>query len=286
VSDQPPGFGYPGPPFFSDIGRFVIGYSPLGGPVLSPTTPGIVNTINSFAYDQYSDDDGVQAFAAAYNQLQAAFLYWFNTVGMWLAVYTSPSISGLLLDWVGQGIYGYARPVLLARGLPGTGPLGTIVFGFPPPFGEAMIAPTPAYYATDDDVYKRCLTWHLYRGDGKQFGIKWLKRRVMRFLLGTNGTDFVIDQTYRISVTFGTGTATIRILNAVETITGGAIFGRFGFGFSAPGAPVGGYPLGTDTGASMALSPTFAFGPTFAEAVASGALELPLMWSWSVEVIG
>ena len=36
----------------------------------------------------------------------------------------------------------------------------------------------------DDDTYRRCLTWHYQKGDGKYFNIRWLKRRVMRFERG------------------------------------------------------------------------------------------------------
>ena len=44
--------------------------------------------------------------------------------------------------------------------------------------------------AVTDDVFKRILTWHFYKGDGKNFSVRWLKRRIWRFLQGANGTDF------------------------------------------------------------------------------------------------
>ena len=55
-------------------------------------------------------------------------------------------------------------------------------------------------YTTSDDIYQRLLTWHFYKGDGKIFSIKWLKKRVMRFLIGANGTAPLLDYTYPVSI--------------------------------------------------------------------------------------
>jgi hypothetical protein len=43
------------------------------------------------------------------------------------------------------------------------------------------------FYIVDDDLYKRILTWHLFKGDGKYFDVRWWKRRIMRFITGVNG---------------------------------------------------------------------------------------------------
>lgn len=110
---------------------------------------------------------------------------WLNQVN--LPIYTGPLIIGYFLDWVSRGLYGYERP----SGMP-------------------------------DDILKRALTWHLYKGDDKYFDVRWLKRRVMRFLDGINGTDQGTSTTYNVSVTFGTGyTALIQAGNTVIT---GAVY--------------------------------------------------------------
>jgi hypothetical protein len=65
------------------------------------TTP-LQQTIPSYLYAQYSDDENLQAFVDAYNSLSQGYLDWFNSRP--LGLYTSPNIAGPLLDWVGQGV--------------------------------------------------------------------------------------------------------------------------------------------------------------------------------------
>jgi len=45
------------------------------------------------------------------------------------------------------------------------------------------------FYELPDDIFKRILTWNLYKGDGNRFSMRWLKRRIARFLFGVNGID-------------------------------------------------------------------------------------------------
>jgi hypothetical protein len=50
-------------------------------------------------------------------------------------------------------------------------------------------------YLTNDDTYRRILTWHFYKADGNYFSTEFIKRRVWRFLYGANGlsTDYAVD---------------------------------------------------------------------------------------------
>jgi hypothetical protein len=159
----------------------------------------VQNVIPSYLYVQYNDDSDLQAFVASYNSYAQTYLNTFNQLN--LPVYTNGGISGTLLDWVATGLYGYPRPGLPTTGTPEIGPFNTYTLD-----GLAFNATIPpvgqTYYATTDDIYKRCLTWHFYKGDGKVFNIKWLKRRIIRFLYGINGSNPNIDQTYGISVAF------------------------------------------------------------------------------------
>jgi len=151
----------------------------------------------AYVYDQYSDDADVQAFVAAFNSLAQGYLQWFNDTP--LGVYTSPNISGALLDWIGQGIYGVARPVVATESQYQTGtfnaqPYNTLAFNTL----NVVISGT-AQIATDD-YYKRALTWYFYKGDGKQFSTTWLKKRVARFLYGSDGQDVSPSELFNVGV--------------------------------------------------------------------------------------
>jgi hypothetical protein len=177
------------PPPPSSVGS---GYPPTGAVTLT-------QTIGQYLYEQYNDDADLQAFVDAYNRMVQSYIEWFVSVP--LPVYTTPAISGPLLDWVGTGLYGYPRPVLQSGRNTNIGPYNT--FKFNQIVYNGFIRNTQqSVVTTDDDTYKRLLTWHLYKGDGKVFSVEWLKRRVIRFLAGVNGTDVDIDNTFAISVTF------------------------------------------------------------------------------------
>lgn len=144
----------------------------------------LADIIKAYAYRQYADDDNIQAFFTAMNDGTQNYLDWFNQVG--LAYY--PGLSGDLLDWVGTGLYGMPRPEVENLGNPGQGTLNTQVLNSSPL--NTFIEPTASTgYTLSDDVYKRILTWSLFKGDGKNFNMRWMKRRVMRFLVGANGID-------------------------------------------------------------------------------------------------
>lgn len=178
-----------------------------------PTSVQVV--IPAYVYEQYADDENVSAFFQAFNIIAQRYLNWFNQVA--LAIYTNTNIEDALLDWIGQGIYGYARPVLPMGGARNIGPFNTWTLNSLQFNGGRRVGPTTLFITTDD-IYRRCLTWHFYKGDGKVFSIRWLKRRVNRFLTGINGADVPNDTTYQIGVQIvGSAQATINIT------TGGAI---------------------------------------------------------------
>ncbi len=171
-----------------------------------PNTPpqpiSLQNTIPAYPFEQYADDPAIQAFFAAYNALAQEYVAWFNSIN--LPVYTGAQISGPLLDWVGAGLYGMARPTLPYGQATRIGAIDTYTLDGIALNAGAVLS-SGGVYSTTDDIYKRILTWHLYAGDGKVFNIRWLKRRIMRFLYGVNGTDCIIDQTYQVSVSFSSG---------------------------------------------------------------------------------
>ena len=197
--------------------------------------------IPAYVYQQYADDDTIQAFFAAYNQIAQTYLNWFNQIN--LPIYTGPLIVGSLLDWVGQGIYGVSRPTIsvsqtdFSRGDFDTYVLNSI------DFNQGDNTTTSTLFTVTDDIYKRILTWTLYKGDGSTFNILWLKRRIARFLAGVNGIDYT-GPTTQISIQFNSPYA------CTITLTPGTI------------------PLTT--------------APIFQAAVASGAIQLPFQISFNV----
>lgn len=151
-----------------------------------PTPSSLQAIIPSYIYRQYADDDNVHAFFIAFNQLAQGYLDWFNATP--LAVYTGAGIVGPLLDWVGANLYGIPRPVLSSSTSYINGALSTVPLNtFQVNFQNVQINGTATLVT--DDYYKRVLTWWLYKGDGQQMTIPWIKRRVARFLYGVNGAD-------------------------------------------------------------------------------------------------
>jgi hypothetical protein len=263
---------------------------------------GLTRTIPAYLYQQYTDDADLMAFFAAYNQIQQDYVDTFNALN--LPIYTGPLISGALADWVMKGLYGYPRPTLYT---PRNNPIGPLNTWYPNYSGVGpnmlrYLGPQNAVVA-DDDLYKRCLTWHYMKGDGKYFNVRWLKRRVMRFLIGGAGTSPPIDQTNQISVTFGPNyECTIRIVLHVRTVVGGALpnlFGPNGTRVISGRAEFGGLVvLSAGSVTSMGLGtqpngmistvtnlPPIPNADDFREAVMTGVLELPFQFTYDV-VIG
>ena len=215
--------------------------TPIPGPFppSGPTT--VTTTIPSYLYQEYADDDDLQAFVAAYNTMAQQYVDWFTQVG--LPVYTGDAISGGLLDFVAAGLYGLPRPTLQSGRSTNTGPFNTYRFNTTT-FNGHKQSGAQNFFLTNDDAYKRILTWHYYKGDGKVFNIRWLKRRIVRFLVGVNGTSPNVDATYQVSVTFSPPSQV-----NINIISG---------------------------------SSSFPLAPVLQQAIQSGALELPFQFNYVI----
>jgi hypothetical protein len=169
------------------------------------TTP-LQQIIPSYLYREYADDQNLQAFVDGFNSLSQGYLSWFNNTP--LGLYTSPNINGPLLDWIGQGVYGITRPVLstqssIVRAGYNVFPYNTV------PYDYLSFSASGTAEVASDDIYKRLLTWILYRGDGQMFTIGWLKNRVNRFINGAGGSDYpVLNDPPSITVSGNTFTVT------------------------------------------------------------------------------
>lgn len=239
-------------------------------PPAGPTT--LTKTINAYLYQQYNDDDDLAAFVDAYNEFSQQYVDWFVNIG--LPVYTGAQITGPLLDWIAAGLYGMTRPVLPSGVGRLRGPYNT--FDYNDDVYNGLRSEQPSnVFVTTDDVFKRILTWHLWKGDGKIFNIRWLKRRVMRFLTGDNGTAGQTDETYPVSVTFGVGNqVNINLLSVRRIATGGAIYGagRYNTFFYNE--------LDTRT----VITPVSPLVPIFKAAMDAGALEVPFQFVFVVNI--
>lgn len=186
--------------------------------------------IPAYLYQQYADDDNLAAFSNAFNTAGQYYLDWFASIN--LAYY--PGLSGDLLNWVAEGVYGQARTSLAAAATSAVGPFGTLTFGSAPL--KKYTPPSQTYYSLTDDAFQRILTWNFYKGDGRRFSMRWLKRRIMRFLLGVNGTDpqpwqpgFVVgcENTQPISVVVSSHIVTVSIdqvlLSSLTQLTPGIL---------------------------------------------------------------
>ena len=255
-----------GPAFGEGPLPFTPSISPF--PPAQPTS--MTTIIPSYLYEEYSDDSDLQAFVSSYNQLAQTFL---NTVAnLNLPIYTADAISGPLLDWVAQGLYGISRPSLFTGESTIVGELNTYEMNVQKLDWSEIVGPTNVT-ATSDDTFKRIITWAFYKGDGKTFNVQWLKRRIMRFLIGEDGTAPPIDQTDQISVTFGANNSgDIRFIDQITKIISGAIFNNF--------------EMNTQmiNGLNLMITPLtpLPYRLLFQEAVETGALELPFQIVWTV----
>jgi len=246
------------------------------GPAFSGgTTVTSLGGLGSYLYVQYQDDDDLQAFVAAYNQLANIYVMWFGLTP--LPAYTSSAIVGALLDLVAAGIYGMIRPSLSSGLNRDLGPFNT--YGFNTlEFGRRRLVGPNNVTVTTDDIFKRIVTWRFYKGDGNTFNIRWLKRRIVRFLIGADGAAPNVDSTYNISVTYGPGIISIRIAPDTRTILGGALFNRTGFNVM----PTAAYN-DLVTKANFVPNP-YQYAPQLQEAMNSGVLLLPFQYKFVLTI--
>jgi hypothetical protein len=236
---------------------------------------GVTRPIPSYLYQEYSDDDDLQAFVAAQNSMMQDIVDTFNSLN--LADYTQPNITGALLDWVAQGIYGFSRPSLSSGRYKTFGPYNTGAYNTQVYDWWKLTFPD-VVSITNDDLFKRILTWHISKRDGKYFNIEWLKKRIMRFLFGVNGTQPNIDNAYQVSITFGPNReVTIRFVTGNRTVTSGAIYDQNQFTYNT-------YTYNALSTNQTNLTP-LPYIDMFQEAVQSGILELPFQFNYTI-VIG
>ena len=218
----------------------------------------------AYLFQQYADDVNLQAFIYADNQIMQQYLDWLNAIN--LPIYTTLNDSNLL-DFVGQSVYGIPRPTIQSGFSGLIGAYNTFAFNGGSPFNGVKSSSAGGDFVTDD-IYKRVITWNFYKGDGQIFNFEWLKRRILRFIYGTNGQDVEISSVYGVSVTISGQAITINIETSSllnPSIKDGVIF---------YGATLGNfYTLQTSVIANILKN-----------ALLSGACPLPFQYTYTVSV--
>jgi hypothetical protein len=277
---------------------------PVGGsfrnwPPEGPT--GLIGVMYAYLYQEYSDDDDLQEFVKVLNAMQQDYVDTFNAIQ--LPIYPklppvsvghpiTPAARSALADWAMHGIYGWIRPTVYSTSAKLIGPLNTWWLNYPIPLNELEVIEPAGRLTADDDFFKRTLTWHFQKGDGKYFNIRWLKRRVMRFLIGAQGTCPHIDNTDRISIKFGPNWGcTIHIVTKEVRVESGAFPNGFGPNGLMPGAPFfSGAPVLVGSVTPNALVsdfdqlPPVDYADRLEQAVIAGILELPFQFRFNVFV--
>lgn len=261
--------------FPSAIGCFVIGASPItsGGPCIDVDDGLFCTAIKSYLYWQYRDDDNLQAFVDSYNTQAQRFVTWFCQLD--LPIYTMDPVSGALLNWVGAGLYGYPRPVLGRGHQVLQGPYNTWEFNTLRYNQRRIVGDFIAENVTDD-LYRRCLTWHFFKGDGRVFNVTYLKKRIMRWLTGVDGTNPGIDQTYRISVSFGLCCqVNITLVRYRSRLVRNSRYNTFRYNTTRY----------NDSAVEVTIiADPFEFGRQLKEAIEQGVLELPFQYSYIIKI--
>jgi len=263
--------------------------------------------IPSYLYQQYYDDQDLQAFVSAYNSLSQEYLNWMDTLN--LPIYTTK--TGASLYWIARGIYGITRPALATPfqvsllGVYDTVPYDTTAYS------ENITAFPISFYPVTDDYFKRIITWNFYKGDGFQYTTQWLKRRVFRFLFGLDGVSPFIDQTYSGGIpAVLTGCTISGTTLTVGAVTSGAIIPYMtlsGDGVTEPCYIVSGSELTWTISRSLTISsptamkglngvgvtytapntivitiPDLPIAPIFQAAIQAGVLAVPFQYTYTI----
>lgn len=229
----------------------------------------LTQQIPAYPYQQYSSDENVSAYFTAYNELSQQNFDSINSVQ--LPIYLNQ--NGALLDWAVAGIYGIIRQPLSSGTQRPEGPYNTYEMNVQRLEQYKLVTSSSTYNPTDI-IFQRITQWNTFKGDGYQFTIRWLKRRVQRFLSG----NIFPDQTYQISVQFvGENSVDIVLSSAIRKVLNSADYN---------------VPNYNQLGASFNYAKTESSNPTpmayaadLQAAVQSGALLLPFQYQFTVVIL-
>ncbi|EKN3637428.1 hypothetical protein ACNKYB_000867 [Yersinia enterocolitica] len=229
--------------------------------------------IRAYLYQQYNDDENIQAFVDAYNTLAKDIYGWMKDAN--LPVFVGGYNAGDQLRWIALGIYGVKPPVLSSDKRRISGPFNAMLFN-QLPYNGRVVKNESEQVVASDDVFKRVMTWNYYKGDGFNFTIPWLKRRIMRFLTGVDGVDVVNDQRWSISVLFSSSGASISIVKGYRKLTSSSLYNASTFNTRS-------FNQKTSV---LIKSNEYEFASLFKQAFDSGLLHMPFYQPVSVTIVG
>lgn len=181
----------------------------------------------AYPYGEYSDDEDIVAVFNSFNtEAQAIFLWLVSTC---LCDYRQDPVSGSLLDWVAEAIYGMNRRMVpSATTYPVTGELANNVLAYDEIAGGLTSTQTSTAETLSDDLFRRSITWNSYLGDGLVFSTPWLRRRLIRYLYATDGYDIDVHPYWnQVSIQWmGNRTADVVLsVTATETVANALVQG-------------------------------------------------------------
>lgn len=229
--------------------------------------------IKSYLYTQYNDDDDIRAFVTAYNAMAQDIYSWMLNAN--LPIFVDGYNAGDQLRWIARGIYGVKPPVLVSGKQTIYGSFNAMLFN-QLPFNGRKVINQSEQVVVSDDLFKRIMTWNFYKGDGFNFTIPWLKRRIMRFLTGADGVDVVNDQRWSISVLFSGSGASISIVKGYRKLTDAALYNAFAYNTQ----------VFNQKKSLLIKSTNYEYASLFKQAFDSGLLHMPFYQPVSVTIIG
>ncbi|QHI95518.1 hypothetical protein GT348_03865 [Aristophania vespae] len=152
----------------------------------------------AYAYQQFTDDSNIVAFFDAFNQMATETLTWLAEHPF--PLYIGSYLTGGFLDYCAYCLYGQFRYKISYVQLQQYGgalndqDINRIAID------EIIVQKNYLGTTINDDLFKRILTWNLYKGDGLSFTIPWLKRRIMRFLTGNEGQVWRFNSCQNVDV--------------------------------------------------------------------------------------
>ena len=231
-------------------------------------------TIKAYLYQEYHDDDNLQAFFTAYNAMSQSIYEWMTSAH--LPIFIGSYNYAEQLRWIAKGIYGQDAPIIVTSKSVTSGPYNMLMFNQLAINGRRT-KKTSNQITASDDVFKRIMTWNFYKGDGFHFTIPWLKRRIMRFLNGVDGSDIANDQQFPISVTFGDdGVLKIGVIRSLRTIDDSSQYNTIEYNQQGYGQ--------LDT--LLEFSANLSFAEIFKAAFDNGLLHMPFWAKTNIEIIG
>lgn len=243
-----------------------------GSAVESFASQPMQKVVPAYLYAQYSDDENLQAFIDAFNAIAQGYLNWYiNTP---LAVYTSDAIYGPLLDLVAANIYGLTRPIVSSLNVHESGFYGNDGYGFGSAYAMAEIVESGTAYVATDDVFKRVMTWTLWKGLQEiQVSIDWMKKRIARFLYGVNGSDAPVSDMQNISIVPSMYLQMAGYGESTDSYGWGPAYGE-------------GQQVQTRTIDLTITLPNIPMAKIFAALLDQGYLPMPTQVNWTVDVGG